>query len=115
VELECKGSISSDRFTVLLGNIAQDNGGIVCVAVNCSDNVRVCLGNLGKEVEVAGGESSCSIDDAMNSGAIVTAKCQLQLNGEVGECSLDRNRKNPTSGRGREDLDNAAHEEHSGA
>ena len=96
----------------MLDNTAQDDGGIVCVAINCSDSVRVCLDNLGEEVEVASDESSCGINDAMNSGPIVTAKRQPQLNGEVGECSLDRDRKDPTSGQGREDLDNAAHEEH---
>jgi len=85
------------------------------VAVNCSDSVRVGLGKLSKKVEIACGESSGCIDDATNGGAIVTAKYRPQLNGEVGKCSLDKNRKDPTSGRGREDLDNAAHEENSGA
>ena len=82
----------------MLDDTAQDDGGIVCVAINCSDSVRVCLDNLGEEVEVAGDESSCGIDDAMNSGAIVTAKRQPQLNGEVGECSLDRDRSNKRAG-----------------
>ncbi len=85
------------------------------MAVNCSDSVRVGLGNLSKEVEIAGGESSGGIDDATNGGASVTAKCRPQLNGEVGKCSLDRNRKDPTSGRSREDFDNAAHEKNSRA
>ena len=65
---------------------------------NCSNSVQVGLGNLGKEVEIAGGKSSGGIYDATNCGAIVTAKCQPQLNGEVGECSLDRNRKDSMSG-----------------
>ena len=85
------------------------------MAVNCSKSVRVCLGDLRKEVEIAGGEGGGGIDDATNGGAIVTAKCLPQLDGEVGKCSLDRNRKDPAIRRSREDLDDAAHEENSRA
>ena len=45
------------------------------MAVNCSNSVRVCLGDLSKEVESASGEGGGGIDDATNGRAIVTAKC----------------------------------------
>ncbi len=84
------------------------------MAENRSDSVRVGLGDLSKEVKVAGSESSGGVDDALNCRAIATSKCQSQLDGEVGESSLDRDREDTTGRWGRQDGD-AGHEEHSGS
>ena len=114
MELECYSQIGGDRFTVLLDDTAQLNRSIVGIAADRSKGVRACLGNLCKEMEVAGGESSGGVNDALNCRAIAAAKRRPQLDGEVGECSLDRDRGNPMSRLGRKDLD-AVHEELSGA
>ncbi len=68
------------------------------MAENHSNSVWVGLGNLGKEMEVASSESSGGVDDALNHSAIATSKCRSQLDGEVGERSLDRDRED-TRGR----------------
>jgi hypothetical protein len=73
------------------------------VAENRSNRMWVGLGDLSKEAEVAGSESSGGVDDAPNCRAMASSKCQSQLDGEVGERSLDRDREDTMGRWGRKD------------
>jgi hypothetical protein len=53
MELKSDSEIRRYQCTTLLDNVAEGDGQIVGLAVDSGNGVQVCLGDCGKEVEIA--------------------------------------------------------------
>ena len=84
--------ISGDGCAVdILDDPTESDGGIVLGRVDGVDGMRICLGNRGKEVKVAGCQGCGGVDNSAYSRVVGITKLRAELENDVGEGQTDWN------------------------